>query len=59
MARDSRGRFTARRRTARNPGRRFAGPVEGTEENGVVTGEPIVLGGETAPATRETKTTKS
>jgi hypothetical protein len=58
--RDSRGRFTRRSRAARLLA--SAAPVEGTEVNGVVSGEPIVLGGaevaETEAVTR-TRATKS
>jgi hypothetical protein len=58
MARDSRGRFT--RRVRSSGGRLRAGPVEGTEVDGVVTGEPIVLGGATPePAAAKEKGSKS
>jgi hypothetical protein len=56
MARDSRGRFT--RRVRSSGGRLRAGPVEGTEVDGVVSGEPIVLGGVTAEPAQETKAAK-
>ena len=46
MPRNRLGQFTARRRTVRTG--LFAGrePITGTEENGVVSGETVVLGAE-------------
>jgi hypothetical protein len=62
MARNALGQFTRRRRTT-SAGRRRLGfpgnPVEGTEESGVVTGEPIVLGGSEAPTRETAKAAKS
>jgi len=53
MARNALGQFTSRgSRRRSSAGRRRLGfpgnPIEGTEVGGVVTGETIVLGGETA-----------
>lgn len=63
MARNALGQYTRRasRRRSTRIGPRFlgAGPLQGTEENGVVTGDPIVLGGETAPARETAKAAKS
>jgi hypothetical protein len=50
--RDSRGRFTRRRRAAPRL-RPSLLPLEGTEVDGVVSGEPIVLGGATEPPPKE------
>ena len=49
MPRNRLGQFTARRRTVRTG--LFAGrePITGTEENGVVSGETVVLGAELPP----------
>jgi hypothetical protein len=55
MARDSRGRFTRRSRAARL--RPSLGALEGVEVNGVVSGEPMVLGGASEPA-QEPKASK-
>jgi hypothetical protein len=58
-ARNTLGQFTARRsRSATTFGRRrFGGPVEGIETDGIVSGEAIILGGEEEQTT--TRRTKS
>ena len=58
MPRDSRGRFTRRAAPRRitSVGRRLrAGPVEGEEVDGVVTGETIVLGATTRETAKAAK----
>ena len=52
MARNSLGRFTARRVTRAGLARRLVGravPIEGVEVDGVVSGEPIVFAPEVEP----------
>jgi hypothetical protein len=62
MARNALGQFTRRAgpRRITGAGRRLsAGPVQGKEVDGVVTGEAIVLGGNGAEAKETAKAAKS
>ena len=63
MARNSLGRFTARRRVTRaGLAQRFVGravPIEGVEVDGVVSGEPIVFAPEVEPQQAERKAAKA